>query len=258
MFAKQTSSKIRLSLSPQQCLVEFPRPSAFPLPGEAKFAGPPALPDTLLQMDDCLSASVCDLASVTNIIRSDVGLTAQLLRLAASDIESSPEEMIPLSEIVVHVGAGLLKEILKRTPTLANVSLKDGACSAYERCGMHSRLAALVAEERARSYGVSPEEAYLAGLLQNLGELELLRDATRNDTTDSRAIGGQMARAWGFPKTLVDVITGDRGACRSRQSRALLDIAADADVWASRLEFLAARESMAVRTRESILRTHRN
>ncbi len=258
MFAKQTPNKFRLGLFPQQTVVEFPRQSTFPLPGEAKFASPPALANNLFQLDACLSAPVCDLASVTNIIRSDIGLTVQLLRLAAAEIEHSPEDVVPLGEIVVHVGLDNLKRIVNRTGTVPDEPLKEAAFGARELFWMHARLAALVAEERAGFYGVTSEEAYLAGLLRPLGELAELSDLTLSDLTkiditqadagradvvNVRAIGSEMARSWGFAQILVDVIAGHDEACRSHKARILLHLSIEADNWASRLEYLAAQES---------------
>jgi|HubBroStandDraft_1064217.scaffolds.fasta_scaffold00132_35 HD-like signal output (HDOD) protein len=251
MFAKPTTYKTRLTIAPQQSLVEVARASMFPLPGEAEFPSPPALPNALLQLELRLSAPVADLSDITNIIRSDVGLTAQLLRLAAREIEESPDKIVALSEIVVHVGVEKLGALAARTKALPHFSSHAGP-SVSERFWMHSRLTALLAEELAAPCcEVSREEAYLAGLLFHLGDLPSLmgwKPASSN-AADSRHVGYRMARAWGFPRALADVIGGDREVCLTREARALLDVVTDADTWASRLEFLVARESATIRAK---------
>jgi HD-like signal output (HDOD) protein len=252
MFAKPTSYKTRLTIAPQQCLVEGARASMFPLPGEAEFPSPPALPNTLLQLELRLSAPVADLKDITNIVRSDVGLTAQVLRLAAREIEESPDTIVALSDIVVHVGAEKLGALAARTKPLPPHFSSHAGSTVSERFWMHSRLTALLAEElAAQCSDVSREEAYLAGLLFHLGDLPSLlgRVPTNSNGADSRHVGYRMARAWGFPRALADVIGGDREVCLTRESRALLDIVTDAVTWASRLEFLAARESATVRAK---------
>jgi len=105
-------------------------------------------------------------------------------------------------------------------------------------------LTALIAEELSgQSSVVTPEEAYLAGLLCHVGDLpSILGWATAGSgAADSRYIGYRMAKSWELSPALVDVIGGYGEACGTRESRALLDIAEAADNWASRLEFLAVR-----------------
>jgi HD-like signal output (HDOD) protein len=251
MFANQTDYKTRLTVA-LQVLAEVPRPLTFPLPGEADFPSPPALPNALLQLELCLSESVADLQAITNIVCSDIGLTAQVLRLAARELEESPQEIIPISEIVVRVGIEKLRALLARTTTLPKHFNAHAGPSVCQRFWVHSRLTALVAEELAgQSVEVSPQEAYLAGLMCHVGDFPSLLDwaAAGSNTTNSRHLGYRIARAWGFPRDLADVIGGDHDVCMTRRSRTLLDIVTVADRWASRLEFLAARESPAVRAK---------
>lgn len=249
MFANQTHYKARLTVAPQPCLVEARRSFTFALPGEAEFPSPPAMPNALLRLDLWLSAFVADLQDITNIIQSDIGLTAQVLRLAAREIEASSGKIAAISEIAVLVGVEQLRELVAATESLPEHFKRHKESNACERFWTHCRLTALIAQELAyRSCEVGAEQAYLAGLLCRLGDLpSLLGWAAERDGLDSRQTGRSMAQAWGFPRDLVDVIGGDRDACRTENSSALLAVVTDADIWASRLEFLAARESELVR-----------
>jgi len=252
MAAKDTNHKPRLAIASQQSLVEIRHSLPFPLPGEAEFPSPPAMANALLRLELSLSAFVADLQEITNIIRSDIGLTAQLLRLAAREIEESPDRVVTISEIVVHVGVEKLRALVAGTMTLPDHFKSHARTTARERLWMHSRLTALVAEELAgESSEVRPEEAHLVGLLSHLGDLPSLLGWTPTgpDAADHHLIGYRMAKAWGFSRTLADVIGGDREVCLTRKSRALLELVTVADIWASRLEFLAARESPAVRAK---------
>jgi len=151
---------------------------------------------------------------------------------------------------VVLLGVERLRELVAATESLPEHFQSHCASNACERFWTHSRLTALIAEELAyRSCEVNPEEAYLAGLLCHLGDIPSLLGwaITGADALDSCQVGRHMAEAWGFPRDLVDVIGGVRDACRTENSRVLLATAADAYIWASRLEFLAARESRVVR-----------
>lgn len=249
MFANQTNRKTRLFVATQRSPVDVPRSSIFPLPGEAEFPGPPAMADALLRLELCLSGFAADLQDVTNILRSDVGLTVQLLRLAAKKIEHSPEKISAISETVVQVGVENLAALAVQTKPLPRHLSGDPGTSAYARFWMHSRLIALLAEQLAGELSdVNADEAYVAGLLCHVGELPLLIgcETTGSDAEDTRHVSHRMAEAWGFPRALVDVIGGNHEDCRTRESRALLDLVEAADNWASRLESLAVRDSKSV------------
>jgi HD-like signal output (HDOD) protein len=257
MFANPSNHKARLTVAPQQTLVEMPRSWTLPLPGEGKFPSPPAMPNALLRLDLWLSEFVADLQDITKIILSDLGLTAQLLRLAACEIEESPGRSVALNEIVVLVGVEKLRALVAATQSLPGHGRSHASSQECEQFWTHARLTGLVAQELAlRSCEVSGEEAYVAGLLCNLGELPSLLGWELKDSEQltSRQIGRRMAQTWGFPRDLVDVIGGDYDACRTHESCALLEIVTDADNWASRLEFLAARESESLRVKSPAYR----
>jgi HD-like signal output (HDOD) protein len=245
MVTNQAKLKTRLSVDARQCLLDGARCPTFPLPGEAEFPGPPAMPGGLLRLELCLSAFVIDLQEITNIIKSDVGLTVQLLRLAAREIAASPVGVLSISQIVVHAGVGNLASLAAHTHILPDYLRNGARLSVCERFWMRCRLAALVAESLApQCSGVDPEEAYLAGLLYHVGSLpRLLGWASPGaDRADFRRIGHRMAQAWELPRVLVDVIGNNREACCTGESRDLLEIAKTAAAAVSRLELLAARE----------------
>jgi HD-like signal output (HDOD) protein len=246
MSADRNNHKIRLVSASQQFPVDSTRSSTFPLPGEAEFPGPPAMPNALLRLELCLSAPVVDLQDIANIVRSDVGLTVQLLRLAARETEPSPGMISPASEIAIQVGVDGLKELAAQTKPLPDHLRSHAGLSACERVWTHSRLTALIAEDlTGQCSEVSSEEAYLAGLLHHVGDLPSILGWANagSGPADFHPIGYRMAKAWELPDALADVIGGNREVCSTRKSHALLDIVETADNWAARLESLAAREA---------------
>lgn len=245
MFANKFNYETRLSLVTQQTPAEDPESATFLLPGETEYPSPPALPAALLRLELALSEFVTDLEEISNIVRGDVGLTIQLLRLAAREIPESAGTMVTTGEMLVYLGVEKLATLVARTEAPPH-HLRDSDLSLCERFWMHSRLTALIAEELAgQSTDVRPQDAHLAGLLCHLGDLPQLLGwpAASSSAVDSRNRGYRIAHAWGFPRALADVIGGDRELCLTAESRALLDIVTVADTWAYRLEFLAIRES---------------
>jgi HD-like signal output (HDOD) protein len=243
MLSDRNHSKIRLVSATQQIPIEGRRPSTFPLPGESEFPGPPALPHALLRLELSLSPLVINLQDVTNIIKSDVGLTVQLLRLAARQSESSRSETSSINiinETAIQVGVDGLRALVAQTKPVP-----DNISRACERFWTHSRLIALIAAEIAgQSTEITAEEAYLAGLLCHLGDLPSILGWAGSGKATSRHNGYRMAKAWEFPNALTEVIGGYGEVCPTPESCALLDLAEAADNWASRLEFLAARAVM--------------
>jgi HD-like signal output (HDOD) protein len=251
MLPKQKNYKTRLALVVRPTPLDDSLASVFPLPGETQFPGPPAMPDALLQLELALSARIPDLGDITNIIKSDVGLTVQILRVAARRMEEWGERPPSIGEMVIEVGIELLKKLVARTKTVPVQCGSAVAISEWARFWLHSRLTALVAEDLAgQSSKVNSEVAYLAGLLSHLGGISSILGWT---ATDSEAMlsdsGWRMAKAWEFPPALALVIRGDRALCATSESRALFDIVECADLWASRLEVLALFEYEAIQTR---------
>ena len=245
MFRNQVNYETRLSLVTQQTPTEDPESLTFLLPGEAEFPSPPALPDALLRLELALSGFVTDLQEISNIVRGDIGLAIQLLRLAAREIPEAAGTMVTIGEMVIHLGVEKLTTLVARTEVLPR-HLSPSDLSRCERFWMHSRLTALIAEELAgRSTEVRPQDAQLAGLLCHLGDLPQLLGwpAASASAADSRNRGYRMAHAWEFPRALADVIGSDRELCLTAESRSLLDLVTVADTWAYRLEFLAIRAS---------------
>src|SRR5271170_6699484 len=132
--------QLRLVSGCRQSSSEGPRASSFPLPGEAEFPGFPAMPSALLQLELCLSAPVVDLQDVTDIIKGDVGLTVQLLRLAAREIAKSPGKLIGISELVVQVGVAKLFALATETKSLTGHLRVPAKLDVCERFWTHSRI----------------------------------------------------------------------------------------------------------------------
>ncbi len=255
MSEDEAKPKLRIVSGSQQSPAEGSDLSIVPLPGEKEFPGLPAMPDALLQLELCLTASAVDLQNITSIIRGDVGLTVQLLRFAARETELFPGRINPISEIVIQLGISKLRALAAQTEPLPERLRSAAGSDECERFWTHARVTALIAEELAGQSSevnheanpeVNPEEAYLAGLLCHIGDLpEILGwEIAGSAETDSRRFGYRMAKAWGLPAILTELIGGFGEVSRPPGSHALLDIAEAADNRAIRLRSLAARDEM--------------
>jgi len=213
--------------------------SSLPIPLQlAEFPLPPAMPDAVLLLRLLASASVTDLHAITEVIRNDVGLTAQLLRIAALERGERPTGTLNIGELLVQVGLDKLK-ILAAETRLNPIHPHNAPPQARERFWMHARLTARICEEMAgETTPANRDAAYVAGLLRHLGALpDLLGWKMPAWTPNSPGeIGYRMAKAWRLPTLLTDVIRGDDKACTSQKGYALLRLVNVADERATRWE----------------------
>jgi HD-like signal output (HDOD) protein len=210
----------------------------------------PAMPKSLLQLQLLLSEDTLHLASIAGTIRSDIGLSLALLRLAAAEIDGCTERVLPVSDLIVLVGIQRIRTMVEECVSVTSGAGHNSSFAACERFWMHSRLTAHVAEELAGQVSDSSnEEAFFAGLFYQLSAipLDLHWNRGATPTRDAGELAYELAVQWNLPPILADVIRGRRDLCRSSRARALFDLASAASTWAYRLEFLAARESETIR-----------
>jgi HD-like signal output (HDOD) protein len=205
----------------------------------------PAAPSALLQLELALKGGACDLEAATSAIKSDIGLTVHLLCLCAEYTDDSSDRLPPISDLVVQAGCDRLRELVESMVSLPSYAQNRSHASGCARFWEHARLTATVAEDLSRqTTDVLCDEAFLAGALYQLGDLASLLgwNVAALGTRDVRERVSEMAREWGLPNILVEVIRGEKSLCSSAKARVLLDLALTASNWADRLESLAARE----------------
>ncbi|MBZ5653719.1 MAG: HDOD domain-containing protein [Acidobacteriia bacterium] len=199
---------------------------------------PAVKPGVLLFFEMLLSSRVIDLHAITEVIRTDVGLTVHLLRLAAKERTGRAKGLVDIEDIVVLLGINRLKGLLEQATVLSGHPRGEAGVSTYDRFCMHARLTALIAEELASETAtVRQEDAYIAGLLRHVGAIPFVLGwkIPELESVDTGEVGDYLARNWRLPDVLVDIIRGDREDCGS-SSLALFDVVNTADNHAFRLE----------------------
>lgn len=201
-------------------------------PFEAVLADLPPFPSVAVQLSTLLSVENPPIDEAVELIESDPALSADLLRRANSPAYGFASEIRSLQHCLVVLGFAEVRQL-----ALA-VSARRFAQDALrrpelERCWRNSLAVAILAERLAGVSGVSPEAAYTAGLMQDIGALslftarpdeyaELLRQAEEDgpidDTEyflrreaeifgfDHTAAGRWLAERWGLPTTILEVV----------------------------------------------------
>lgn len=188
-----------------------------------------ALPAAATQAIQMLADPNVDIKRLGQVLQGDQVIASQILRYANSAYYGGRTPCTTVAEGIVRIGINQLKSVLYAVaaggPLMARLSgyqMKDNELfrHSFVVATTARRLAALI------NYP-SPEEAYAAGLLHDIGKLLLDRHLQprypamiadikqgftiieveeRHLRTDHATIGGLMAERWTYPTALVNAI----------------------------------------------------
>ncbi|HUN60828.1 MAG TPA: HDOD domain-containing protein [Candidatus Sulfotelmatobacter sp.] len=135
--------------------------------------GLPTLPAYLLDLNALLSSAMVDLKKVGRIIRTDPSLTAQVLRLCNSALFGLRRRVLSIEQAAVLLGTERLRTLVL-TCAVMQFAGKHVPVKSLLGFWEHSFLAALLSERVARFVDYpEKEQAYLGGLLHDIGQLPL-------------------------------------------------------------------------------------
>ena len=186
--------------------------------------------DTAIPMLPAMARHVVDLAldpdvsarRITNVVSKDPVLATRVIQLANSAFSAPATEITSISEAVVRMGADPVRNVV----TAACLSALSADPKIYGKHGRdhidHSIGTAYLAWLLADRVDESPDEAFLYGLLHDIGKLVILklareceRFAVARPTEEQTvamlqekhaSIGGHVLQQWGMPGGLFDPI----------------------------------------------------
>lgn len=190
----------------------------------------PSLPSAFMAAVRVLSEDNAPASACIEAIERDQALTVRVLRMANSAFYGAPGQISRIGDAVQMLG---LRTVAS---TLAAVSLQaslgtlrcDGFC--FDTYWRHTLCTALSARELAKIASLDTGEAFLLGLLHDVGQLVLamtspaqeaqalhicrsenvaLHEAERRVFGVSHPeVGAAVARQWNFPASLAEAIAG--------------------------------------------------
>lgn len=185
----------------------------------------PVLPLALMVAVQALSTDDLPASACVDAVERDQSLATRLLRLANSAFYGSRGEVASVEDAVSMLGLRTVASVVAAVSmhsTLAMVQCKGFRFEAYWR---HALTTAIVARELARPAALDPGEAFLTGLLHDVGQLLLvvacadwaeralqlsgeehidLCEAERRLIGVSHdEVGADVMRHWHFPERLV-------------------------------------------------------
>lgn len=187
----------------------------------------PVLPEMAAEVLALCADERCDARRLADSVRRDPALVANILRVANSPACGAAVAIKSLPQAVSRLGIGQVRGIALAVACRHRVFAARGFETEVRALFRHSFAAALWAQEIARARRWNVEEAFLAGLLHDVGRPAVLQAAVTLEpgarTGPLRAqalaladehhatVGEALALRWRLPTALADVIAGHHG-----------------------------------------------
>ncbi|MFV0438147.1 MAG: HDOD domain-containing protein [Desulfopila sp.] len=134
----------------------------------------PVLPEVLVRLLEACEAPDCPLAEISEIISKDPALSLRVLQLVNSAYYGFRQSFTAIEQAVAYLGANAVKSLALTTSVHQVFETKKAGEREKRESGYfwyHSLLTATLAKLLARELGAeSAEDAYLAGLLHDIGK----------------------------------------------------------------------------------------
>jgi putative nucleotidyltransferase with HDIG domain len=202
----------------------------------------PVLPQVAMRVTERIQSPNSNVIEISGLIESDAGLAARVLRLANSSYYSVPGGVKDIRKALQFLGF----------TTIAQVVLTSSVFGSFRHTGLrdfpllpfwtHCLAVGQVAEITARSLNLpNPSEAFIGGLLHDVGKLILLelapdqiakicRHAIEHQVSfleaehslgmqDHIELGESLARHWKLPGNIGEAISSHHGGGNSREGK---------------------------------------
>ena len=213
--------------------------------------GLPTMPSYVFELNTLLSSPSVNLKRVAKIIRNDPSMSAQVLRLCNSALFSLRRRVLSIEEAAVLMGSERLRTLVL-TCSIMEFTGKQLSRGEVQAFWQHSFMTGMLSERIAQwSEYAEREQAYLGGLLHDIGTLPLLVLAAEENTprgeTSSGPWGGSLeaeknyfgtthcevgrwiGQAWNFFPSFIDVFENHHHPERSVRDPHLVGMVAAAD-----------------------------
>jgi putative nucleotidyltransferase with HDIG domain len=193
----------------------------------------PLPPLEVREMNRILSADPVDLTQIGAKAECHPLLTARVLRLCQSSLFDLPEPVSRLEHAVILAGADNVRTLLLADAAM-DYAVRHLPATVSQEFWWHSLLVAQLSTQISRWMGtLYQEQAYLAGLLHDIGALPLLVAAVQNSDpvqaplqwiddapenprlhlgSDHCELGQKIGEEWDFPPALVEVFAQHHSA----------------------------------------------
>lgn len=220
LFARSDYADLQTSLAEQAVLDSLGQILATPQAGTQLVRRMPGVIPQLLQSLRTNDFSGSELARK---ISHDVVLVAEVIRLANSSLYAKEDPITSIEHAVLVLGQNGLRHLITSVAFRPIIDLNSGRFNKLvaPRVWRHSEHCAIAARLLAQQAGVNGFDAFLAGLIQNVGLIVALRvmdqDSAKNHAIGStafcnalipkaRRLSASIGREWRFPEEVITAI----------------------------------------------------
>ena len=163
----------------------------------------PVLPGTLLLMEFYANGRSIDLNEISQLVLGDLGATIQIMRRAGQECSSGEERLNRIEDCISTLGLQTCIEAMSRRTVMRSMN-KPAILKAWSHGRDIAENCRSMAAEMPRN--TSPDEAYLTGLLHELGSLPEIFgwDPELGLPSDPDLAGMRLAEAWSLPRCVFD------------------------------------------------------
>ncbi len=174
--------------------------------------GLPVFPELVPKLLDCLDEEALSLEGLVRIARRDPVISGAILaaanRLRRMRLQPDLSDLLTAASII---GMSKIRQIILSTGLNRFFDEAGGHAWLFE----HSQAVAILAQELASLVHLSPDEAYVAGILHDVGQLALYVEdgraytEVRRKSFDSRSLLQNEVAAFGMDHCQVGVLLGN-------------------------------------------------
>jgi putative nucleotidyltransferase with HDIG domain len=133
----------------------------------------PVLPNTLIQVIDHANRPEPNFKAIADCIRTDAIIAGEVMALVNSAAYAAAAPIKDLQRAIIHVGSKRIRSLALAVAARLTV-FRNADQQRAERLWIHSLGAAVLSRAIARASTTEPEEAFLAGLLHDVGKSVVL------------------------------------------------------------------------------------
>lgn len=203
----------------------------------------PLLPETASKLLGICNDQNVPPSELADCIRQDQSIATHVLRMANSAMYMVGSPVVSLQQAVARLGIGKIREIVLIVSCQGRVFDVEGFADEVRQSFRNSLAAAVFAQEIARARRLNVEDAFLCGLLHDIGRpvllqaavdyqksrnAQLVRDELLTAIESHRTrVGSSLIEAWKLPQRIADAVENqlDELASQAESTAKVLNLA---------------------------------
>ena len=173
----------------------------------------PPVPDIIVKLNNAIKDENTTIVDISKMIMSDQILTSKILKIVNSSYYAKYGKITSLQQAIIHMGLKSLISIVT-VYTLGGSNTRNA--ERVKEVLKHSLITAFIARYLSSFVSVDPEEAFVCGLLHDIGKTVILEHIHNHSLTDEELtdflkryhseVGFLLSVKWKFPEVVRETI----------------------------------------------------